>query len=254
MRSLPLLALLLAPFARAAGRPTEVAVLGTIHGGHLGSKGYSVRTVIDTVRAYRPDVVFVEIPPDLFEPVVRRVDRTGFRTRRKDLEDRPWIKAFPEIYRGILPLRKEMGYTVVPVSGWRPEVSGDRREFWNGPGREPRMVERRRIYDAVRSALHEIHERERSTENPAFVNSRHYADLWHLERTLWSVCFDEGLGRGGEVAINRAHWSNIARALDRYRGQRILIVYGAAHRYWFLRELRQRTDVRLVDVRGFLPR
>ena len=115
------------------------------------------------------------------------------------------------------------------------------------------MADRRRIYDEVRAALTEIQERERHREDARFVNSQHYSDVRLLERTLWAACFDEGLGRGGEVAINRAHWRNIAAALERHRGKRILLVYGAAHRYWFLRELRRRDDVQLLDVRDYLP-
>lgn len=251
MRIPLLLALLCAPFAQ--GAKTRVAVLGAIHGSHLGSKGYSVEAVIETVRNYKPDVVCVEIPPDLFAGHVKAIDRKGFGTTKSDLQGQRWIGAFPELYRGVIPLRKELGFEVVPVSGWRPEVSADRKEFWQGAGKQGVMADRRRIYDEVRAALTEIQDRERHREDPRFVNSQHYSDVRQLERTLWAACFDEGLGRGGEVAINRAHWRNIAAALERHRGKRILIVYGAAHRYWFLRELRRRDDVQLLDVRDYLP-
>ena len=140
------------------------------------------------------------------------------------------------------------------MSGWKPEVSADRRAFWRGRGKtDAVMVDRKEIYDTVSVALKEIREREGGVENAKFYNSRHYADLRQLERTLWAKCFDEGLGRGGEVAINRAHFSRIAKALDQHRGERVLIVYGAGHRYWFLKELEKRDDVTLVDVARFLP-
>jgi len=35
-------------------------------------------------------------------------------------------------------------------------------------------------------------------------------------------------------------------------GERILITFGAGHKYWFLEELRGRGDIRLVDVAPFL--
>jgi len=247
-----LLALALVPLARADEEKTEVAVLGVIHGAHLKSK-YSVETVIGTVRRYEPDVVFVEIPPHLYIQILARVDRKGFATRRSDVDDLQWIKAFPELYRGVLPLRKEMGYQIVPVSGWTPEASADRRAFWRGKAKDAPFSDRKRIHDAVREAFREIRAREGGYDDARFINSDHYADLFRLERTVWAACFDEGLGRGGEVAINRAHYGNIARALDVHRGKRVLVVYGAAHRYWFLRELRKRDDVRLFDVRAFLP-
>jgi hypothetical protein len=254
MRRVVLAGLLFVPFVAAREGKTEVAILGAIHGSHLKSKAYSVATVIATIRNYRPDVVLVEVPPDLFAPSVARIDRTGFATTRADLAGLKWIGSFPEIYRGVIPLRKEMGYEVVPVSGWTPQASADRTAFWKGPAKRPPYPDRRRLYDAVAAAVKQIHTRERSTENPAFVNSRHYADLYQLERTLWSACFDDGLGAGGEVAINRAHWARISAALDAHRGRRVLIVYGAAHRYWFLRELAKRDDVTLLDVAAYLPR
>ncbi len=236
--------------AKARDGTTTVAVLGAIHGGHLRSKSYSVDAVLGIVRDFKPEVVLVEIPPYLFDKVVKRIDERGFATRRKHLEDLTWIKAFPELYRGVIPLRKQLGYTVVPVSGWRPEASTARREFWKGVGKSEQMRERRRIYDAVNEAFKEIRKREGGIGNAAFVNSQHQADMYQLLRTCWSACFDDGLGTGGETAINRAHWQNIAKALDAHRGKRVLIVYGAAHRYWFLRELRQRKDVELVAVPG----
>lgn len=240
--------------AHSQGARTEVAILGAIHGGHLDSSRYSVEVVIATVRRYKPDVVFVEIPPDLFEESVARIDSRGFATTKADLAGLDWTPAFPELYRGVIPLRKEMGFAVVPVSGWTRGVSAARRAFWEGPGKKPPFADRRRVYDSFRKELGEIQDRERWLENPRFLNSPHYADLRRLERTLWSVSFDEGLGAGGEKAINRAHYGNIARALDQNRGRRVLIVYGAAHRYWFERELRKRADIDWLDIPDYLPK
>ena len=36
-------------------------------------------------------------------------------------------------------------------------------------------------------------------------------------------------------------------------GRRILITFGAGHKYWFLEQLRQRSDVKLLDLRRYLP-
>ena len=43
-------------------------------------------------------------------------------------------------------------------------------------------------------------------------------------------------------------------AIRRHRGGRILITFGAGHKYWLLEQLRERDDVRLLDVREFLPK
>ena len=240
--------LALSPALAEEGR-TRLALLGAVHGNHLDSEAWGVDDVVARVRAFRPEVVLVEIPPDLYGEILARVDRTGFATTRDDVADVTWIRAFPELYAGVLPLRKEMGFEVVPVSGWTPEASRDRDRFWKGPGREAPYPDRRRVYDAVRDALREIQERENVYENPDFVNSRHYADLRHLERAAWAAAFDEGLGAGGERAINEAHWNHVAKALDAHRGKRVLLLYGAAHHYWFRRELAKRPDVELVPAR-----
>ncbi len=233
---------------------TEVAVLGVIHGSHLRSKAYSVDHVVEIVRRFRPESVFVEIPPARFAEILAVVDRKGFRTRAADVKDTTWIRAFPELYRGILPLRHEMKFEVVPVSGWSPEVNADRRSFWSGAGKSAEQMQRHAIYSRVSREFAAIRKREGGIENAAFYNSRHYADLRQLERTLWSASFDHGLGRGGEVAINRAHFGHIDKALKTRRGRRILIVYGAAHRYWFLKELEARSDVQLVDMIPYLSK
>ncbi len=106
MRIPLLLALLCVPFAHAQGTKTRVAVLGAIHGSHLASKGYSVEAVIETVRKYKPDVVFVEIPPDLFAAHVKAIHRRGFGTTKGDLAGQRWIGAFPELYSGVIPLTR----------------------------------------------------------------------------------------------------------------------------------------------------
>ena len=41
--------------------------------------------------------------------------------------------------------------------------------------------------------------------------------------------------------------------VDAYKGRRILVTFGGAHKYWILDALRERNDVELLDVRPFLP-
>ena len=66
--------------------------------------------------------------------------------------------------------------------------------------------------------------------------------------------FNDDLADGGWDNINAKHYALIARHLDtvRGRGQRVLITFGAGHKQWLLRELRQRDDVMLLEVRPFL--
>lgn len=62
------------------------------------------------------------------------------------------------------------------------------------------------------------------------------------------------LGTGGWDIINRAHFGNIATALNRVTGQgkRVLITDGAGPKVWFLKALRKRTEVTLADPLGYV--
>ncbi|MFB3067043.1 MAG: hypothetical protein ACE10D_11075 [Planctomycetota bacterium] len=144
MRIPVLLALLCAPLAQ--GAKTRVAVLGAIHGSHLGSKGYSVEAVIETVRNFKPDVVCVEIPPDLFAGHVKAIDRKGFGTTKSDLQGQRWIGAFPELYRGVIPLRKELGFEVVPVSGGGRHQPGSLAQHRGRARTPPRQAHPDRVW------------------------------------------------------------------------------------------------------------
>jgi hypothetical protein len=69
--------------------------------------------------------------------------------------------------------------------------------------------------------------------------------------------FGDDLGPGGWDNINRAHIALIEQSLDRHvaapgSGKRILIMFGAWHKYHFLRALAARPDIRLRSLREFL--
>lgn len=45
----------------------------------------------------------------------------------------------------------------------------------------------------------------------------------------------------------------IVPATRRHRGERIPVTFGGGHKYWLLERLRERGDIELLDLRGFLP-
>ena len=59
---------------------------------------------------------------------------------------------------------------------------------------------------------------------------------------------------GGWENINIAHYWNIEKALEKYRhqGKRFLVIYGAGHKGWFLRQLEKRDDIAILDMKPFL--
>jgi len=61
------------------------------------------------------------------------------------------------------------------------------------------------------------------------------------------------IGPGGWTNINVEHYRNVDRTIEEHRGKRILVTFGAGHKYWLLERLRARDDVALLDLLEFLP-
>ena len=60
--------------------------------------------------------------------------------------------------------------------------------------------------------------------------------------------FNDDLGPGGWDNINAAHYALIEAYLNEHsgEGQRVLITFGAWHKYWLLDRLRARDDIVLL--------
>jgi hypothetical protein len=61
------------------------------------------------------------------------------------------------------------------------------------------------------------------------------------------------MGRGGELRLQARSAALVDAALDAASGDRVLIVYDVAARWWLEDALDVRTDVRREDVRTLLP-
>jgi len=136
----------------AHGEPTEVAVLGMIHGGHRDSETWGLAQVRATLEKLRPDVVCAEIPPDRWERIW-----TDW-TERGAIEDERVLR-FPETVDVLLPLAVEMGFEIVPCAAWTQEMAALRRARLQQLEADPEQA-----------ALHEEYER-RTQE----VEQRHAA-------------------------------------------------------------------------------
>ena len=45
----------------------------------------------------------------------------------------------------------------------------------------------------------------------------------------------------------------VDRTIAEHPGKPILVTFGAGHKYWFLEKLKNREDVRLLDLGPYLP-
>lgn len=227
---------------------TEVIVLGMIHSGHVESETYSLDVVKDLVRAIGPDDVCTEIPPDRWPTAKAQLD-----AGRPVTEER--VSRFPEYVDAIFPLMDEMGFRIVPTAGWTRAMADDRRAKLDAISKDPTRAEQWAEHEAAVVQLDEDIAALGGHDDPRVIHSDAYdAAVKRGYGGPYNEYFNDELGDGGWDNINAKHYGHIADHLDRVRGEgrRVLITYGAYHKYWFLEHLRERDDVVILDVNTFL--
>ena len=237
--------------ARRAGvgaRKNEVLVVGTIHGEHRTSARYSVSVLRQLLTAMRPDFVLTEIAPNRFDAAMREFARTGVITE-------PRVVRFPEYVDVLFPLTKVWPFTIVPTAGWSRPMDRYRTAALARVAADASRADEWRAYQEAghrADSLVALH----GLDNPYFINSAAYDSIQTDAHEPYNRLFNSELGPGGWDNINIAHFRNIARTLDQHRGEgrRFVITYGAGHKEWFLREMRKRDDIVILEVAPFLER
>ena len=243
-----------APRLASAGAPTspprknEVIVIGTIHGEHRTSSRYGIGVLRRLLEAIRPDFVLTEIAPNRFEAATREFAATGSITE-------PRVTRFPEYVDVLFPLSRTQRFTIVPTAGWTRPMDLYRNAALKRIETDPTRHEEWLAYTSANhkaDSLVALH----GADNPYFINSVLYDSIQTAAHEPYNRLFNSELGPGGWDNINITHFGNIARALDAHRGEgkRFVITYGAGHKEWFLRALRRRDDITLLDVAPFLDR
>lgn len=254
------------PRAEAAPAPrVRLVVMGMIHGEHRRSTAYSTGVIEGAIRRIRPDAVLCEIPPDRIEAARDQFVRTGAISE-------PRVRVFPEYTEVLFPLWREMGFEIVPCAAWTKAMSDDRSAKlarWR--------TERPEQTAQVEAAEKRSDERLASAsaglgltpDDPRFIHTDEYDAIINDGLEPYDRLFNADLGAGGWTNINRAHYALIERAIDEAvakardggtqtesgagtaKPATLLLMFGAGHKGWFLGRLRTRTDVELVDARGF---
>jgi len=90
-------------------------------------------------------------------------------------------------------------------------------------------------------------------EDPLKIHTDRYDEIMARGLEPYNRLFNDALGAGGWDNINAAHYALITASLDRHKGEgkRFLIMFGAGHKGWILKKLRQRDDIKLRDLREF---
>ncbi|MEM7085723.1 MAG: hypothetical protein AAF489_06045 [Bacteroidota bacterium] len=225
----------------------EVLVLGTIHSGHLTDSLYNVAYLDRLIRAIDPDFILAEIPPDRFKTAV-----DGFM--KDDSISEPRVLRFPEYVDVVFPLTKEMDFEIIPTAGWTAPMARERSLKLRAISKDTSRIEDWEAYTKANRKTDSLMEATENPNDPYFIHSHQYDSIQDIGLQEYNKRFNVELGLGGWENINIAHYWNIEKALEKYRyqGKRLLIIYGAGHKGWFLRELRKRDDIDLLDMHQFL--
>ena len=225
----------------------EVLVLGAIHSGHLTDSVYNTAYLEKLIVEINPDFILSEIPPDRMQAAI-----DGFI--RDDTISEPRVMRFPEYVDVVFPLSKKMNFKIIPTAGWTRPMAMERSKKLKAISKDPTRTADWNAYLAANKKSDSLYNATQKRNDPYFIHTDEYDDIQDVSLQVYNKLFNVELGLGGWENINIAHYWNIEKALEkhRYKGKRMLIIYGAGHKGWFLRELRKRDDIHLLEMKPFL--
>jgi len=225
----------------------EVLVLGTIHSGHLEDSVYNIDFLEKLIIEIKPDFILSEIPPNRFEEAMK-----GFA--KDDSISEPRVMRFPEYVDVVFPLTKKMNFEIIPTAGWTAIMAEERSAKLKAISQDASRTEDWEAFTRANALADSTYKATGKYNEPYFIHTDQYDSIQDLSLQVYNKLFNEELGLGGWENINVAHYWNIQSALidHKYSGKRFLIIYGAGHKGWFVRELRKRDDIVLLDMKPFL--
>ena len=230
-------------------KQNEVLLLGTIHSGHYTDSIYTVQYLEKLIRAINPDFILAEIPPNRMEEALR-----GFA--KDDSISEPRVIRFPEYKDVVFPLSKEMDFEIIPTAGWTKIMADERSAKLKAISVDPSRKEDWKEYTDANEETKKAYDATGRVDDPYFIHTHAYDSIQDIALQTYNRLFNEELTLGGWENINIAHYWNIEKALElhRHKGKRFLIIYGAGHKGWFLRQLRKRDDIKLLEMKPFLDK
>lgn len=216
-----------------------ITVIGAIHSGHKSSDRFSLNILRNAITEFKPDVVLVELPPDRLQIASDNFVKFG-AVKENRADD------FPELTDVLFPLRQKLGFTMVPVAAWTQEIADDRsavmRRLENDPSRDKDWAEYQAAIRTYNQAV------AGKSDDPQYIHSHAYDEAVRARQETLQRLFGDELGAGGWKKINQAHLALINAALNDLRGQekRVLILYGAWHKYKILEGLEGRSNIHII--------
>jgi len=235
------------PALAAAEAPTEIVVMGMLHGKHRTSRNYGIPRIKEMIRNIDPDYVLTEIPPDRIERALADFNDTGTVME-------PRVGRFPEYTDALFPLTKEMEFEIVPCAAWTRRMADARSaKLKQLQQSEPtEYAELQAAWDAMEAEI----KRYGLGGHPRTIHSKQYDEITRVGMEAYARLFDADLGDGGWTAINQAHVALILKAIEARRGEggkRFLVMFGAGHKYWILDALRELDGVVVRNPLEFDP-
>lgn len=226
-----------------SAEPAEVAVLGAIHGAHRMSELWGIDELRAAIRAYQPDAVLCEIPPDRLDQALAEFEATGVVAEAR-------VRLFPELTDAVFPLQAVLGYEIVPCAAWTQPMADARREQMTAleAGRPADSA----TVEAGFSSINDFVGARGAVDDPLLIHTDAYDEAVRRGMRPYADLFGEELGEGGWEQINAAHWALLDAALEERPGQRVLIVFGSWHKYWFRDRIAEDSDLIELDLKPFL--
>ncbi len=187
--------------------------------------------VVETlVRAASPDAIFVEVPPADLERIQAAPERD------------PWVEAMPDVGT-LLSFAEANRAKVEPISGWTPEVGRDWRAFIaRGLPNDP-------LYRRARR--HRLREDEAEGDDLDWVLGAARRRLVEWEARALEGTVPDALGAAAPSRVGAAHEALFRAALERHRGERILVAIDAKHASRIERAAGGDPNVRVVSPLAF---
>ena len=161
---------------------------------------------------------------------------------------------FPEYVDVVFPLTKEMDFEIIPTAGWTRPMAEERSAKLRAIRNDSTRAKDWQAYVTANQLSDSLYKATGKVNDPYFIHTDTYDEIQDVALQTYNRLFNVELGLGGWENINIAHYWNIEKALEkhRYKGKRFLVIYGAGHKGWFLRELRKRDDIKLLEMKPFL--
>ena len=217
--------------------PTQVLVVGTIHGSHRSNPNYSYEHLVRILATYDPDAICVEIRPEDFRRVLYLSEMVA-----------------ATIYGA------GQGTRVYPVDWWDEERNA--RAERDSLMQTPEYAERQPQEAALEAADSVIRAFEATygdwqaysrTGSYVFFNGREYNDYiaegYRISLEVW-----------GDGPMNLYYRTRNDRMMELIRaairenpGRRVIVLTGAEHKHFFDRALAAEPGVQLLGIGAVLP-